>query len=533
MLKWILIGVVVLVALLAAALLAVPLLVDTPAIQAYVSQAAAHALGRPVKFASLSVSALPLPGVRLRGLQVAEDPAFGTAPFLTVGEGRMGIRLGALLRGRVELADLTLDQPRIRVVEDVAGRLNISSLGGAGGSGTVSPGHGAASRPGAAAAGAVLLSRVRIVNGTVTYQRAGAGASQFSLEKINVTVSQVALGDVLRLRGEALGQPGGVQLSLSEGTVSLAGGRSFADAPVSASVDLEARDVGVLAAVFVPSPAVAGPLKAKLRVSGTAARLTANGALTFDRLTLSEQQPHCPEPKRRALVLDGVQMPLIYAPGQVESQPVQAKVAKGTVSLRLTVALQPAPLAILRDIDVKGVQMGPILVDYYCQRNAVTGPLDLTGEARARPANVSRTLNGSGRLRMGPGKVVGSDLLNLVNQVAGLVDVVSSALRPEGRIAPKGGQPLDFDSITATYTVMDGVVRTDDLLYQSRDLKVAGAGTYALADGRLAMDVTLTQGSNRMRAQISGLPGALRVVPTEVKLQDSKDLRKFLDRLLR
>jgi len=68
MLKWLLAGLLVLVVLIVGVLLALPLLLDTPAIQAYVSQAAGHALGRPVKFNSLSISALPLPTVKLRGL---------------------------------------------------------------------------------------------------------------------------------------------------------------------------------------------------------------------------------------------------------------------------------------------------------------------------------------------------------------------------------------------------------------------------------------------------------------------------------
>src|SRR6266508_5791011 len=130
MLKWIAIALGVLALLAVGAALALPYLLDTPAIQAYVSQAAAHALSRPVKFTSLSISALPLPTVRLRGLQVAEDPAFGPGPFITVSEGRMRIRIRPLLQGRVELADLTLEEPRIHVVEDAAGRLNVATLGG-------------------------------------------------------------------------------------------------------------------------------------------------------------------------------------------------------------------------------------------------------------------------------------------------------------------------------------------------------------------------------------------------------------------
>ena len=129
MLKWLLIGVGLLAGLAVAAIVALPWLLDTPAVQAQVAQAVSHALGRPVRFASLSVSALPVPTVRLKDLRVAEDPAFGTDPFVTVGEGRVRVRLWPLLSGRVELADLTLMGPRIALVKDAAGRLNIASLG--------------------------------------------------------------------------------------------------------------------------------------------------------------------------------------------------------------------------------------------------------------------------------------------------------------------------------------------------------------------------------------------------------------------
>ena len=77
MLKWLLIGVGLLAGLAVAAIVALPWLLDTPAVQAQVAQAVSHALGRPVRFASLSVSALPVPTVRLKDLRVAEDPAFG------------------------------------------------------------------------------------------------------------------------------------------------------------------------------------------------------------------------------------------------------------------------------------------------------------------------------------------------------------------------------------------------------------------------------------------------------------------------
>ena len=77
----------ILAVLVAVSLAALPWVLNTPAFQTWVSQNAARAFGRPVTFVSLSISIFPLPTVRLRGFQVAEDPAFGPGPFLRVGRG--------------------------------------------------------------------------------------------------------------------------------------------------------------------------------------------------------------------------------------------------------------------------------------------------------------------------------------------------------------------------------------------------------------------------------------------------------------
>jgi len=528
MLKWLLIALLVLGLVVVGALLALPRLLDTPAIQAYIQQAASHALGRHVKFSGLTIRALPLPAVRLRGLQVAEDPAFGSAPFVTVSEGRMRIRLRPLLQGRVELADLTLEEPRIHVVEDSAGRLNVATLGSSGPAPGAPPRVGTG-RSGTAAASAVLLSQVHIVNGAVDYEKAG---SRVTLDRINATLSQAGVGEAIRATGEAQG-PGGLKLSIAEAVVALGPGRAVGDAQVNATIDVDTRDVGAAAAAVLPSPTVSGPMKGRVQVTGSLSKLTATGAVAFERLTVSQRQPHCGDPKPRSLTLEDVQVPLLYSPPQLDSHPARAKVAKGTAAFRLTLGLGSPRTVTLRDIDVKGVQLEPILVGYLCQRNAVTGPLDLTGEASGHLPDLLPGLNGSGRLSIGAGRVVGPDLLKALSQALSLTDLVSAVLEPKARSRPGADSPLSFDSITATYTITTGVVRTDDLVYVARDVRVTGAGTYGLADGRTAMDVIVTQGGNRVKARVAGAAGSLTIVPTDVRVKEPKDLKKTLDRLLR
>src|SRR4029077_19868562 len=129
-LKWGLGAAAILLVLLAGALVAVPFLVDMPRIQAYVASAAAQALGRPVKFSGLAVRVLPLPAIELRDLEVAEDPKFGTTPFLRLERGYIRLQLWPLLTGRVELGDIVLHKPVVTIVQAPDGRLNIASLRG-------------------------------------------------------------------------------------------------------------------------------------------------------------------------------------------------------------------------------------------------------------------------------------------------------------------------------------------------------------------------------------------------------------------
>ena len=112
--KW-LVGIVAALVLLAiVAVIALPYLVDLPRVQALIATNASQALGRPVTFASMRISALPLPAVELRGLEIGEDPAFGKEPFVRLQRGTVRLKLWPLARAQacitqaVALCDLFL-----------------------------------------------------------------------------------------------------------------------------------------------------------------------------------------------------------------------------------------------------------------------------------------------------------------------------------------------------------------------------------------------------------------------------------------
>ena len=528
-LKWLIGALAGLVVLVLGALLALPWLVDAPRVQAYVAQAASQVLGRPVRFASFSVSAFPSPALRLKGLQVAEDPRFGTQPFLTVAEGRVRIKLRPLLAGRVELSEFTLEQLRLEVIEE-GGRLNIASLGAPPAGGRQAPRAPGTAPPVAGTAAAI--AQVHIKDGVIHYVRRGASPTDLRLEKVDVTVRPS--GETLFLAGGAQLAPGGVRLKLNDASLALVAGRALGESPLRGTLEIDAPDLGPLARTMVASPGVAGPVAGRLRLGGTLTQPTAQGELTVSRLIVSEQRPQCPAPPERKLRLDDVRLPIAFKLSQLESAPLTAQVAGGRLSVRLSTALTGAtrPVAV-KELEVRGVELAPIVVDFLCSGFAATGPLDLSGEFTLQAGEPMRTLNGAGRLRVGRGRVVGREALALLRDIAAVAGVVGAVVEP-GKPGGAALRPLDFDSVTASYRVVNGVVSTNDLDYQGQGLSATASGSYGLADGRTDMSVTLSQGRNQIKARVTGTVGArLSVVPTGATVGGRDAVKQILDRLSR
>ncbi|MBI3635840.1 MAG: AsmA family protein, partial [Candidatus Rokubacteria bacterium] len=268
------------VALLAiAAVLALPALVDTPRVQTLIVTSAAQALGRPVRLQSASVRVLPALAVRIRGLEIAEDPAFGATPFLRLDEADLRIHVWPLLTGRVEFGTLVLKKPTIVVIQAPDGRLNVATLGATRETATPSrPG-----RPSAGGAGAVLGARIRIEDGTVTYEArtAGAGASRYRVEQLGLTLAG-APGPIT-IEGAARLMPGDLAVKITEASVAPNSTKNLMDARLRGKIALDGKKLGELAAVAMgPSPELAGAVKGTLALGGTlgAPKVTGDVELT-------------------------------------------------------------------------------------------------------------------------------------------------------------------------------------------------------------------------------------------------------------
>lgn len=86
------------------------------------------ALGRRVTLDNVRIHVLPRPGFDLEGLVIHDDPAFSAEPMVRAQDVSAAIRLSSLLRGRLEIATLSANEPSINLVRNDEGRWNLASL---------------------------------------------------------------------------------------------------------------------------------------------------------------------------------------------------------------------------------------------------------------------------------------------------------------------------------------------------------------------------------------------------------------------
>jgi uncharacterized protein YhdP len=96
--------------------------------------------------------------------------------------------------------------------------------------------------------------------------------------------------------------------------------------------------------------------------------------------------------------------------------------------------------------------------------------------------------------------------------------------------------PLEFESITASYQIVDGVATTRDLLYTSRAMKVGVSGQYALATGAMNLDVVVNHGRGQMTAKLTGTSSSpsIRLAPSSLARDlDADKVQRGLQDLLK
>lgn len=179
-------GIVVAVVLVVLALL--PLLINANSFKPRVQDELTKALGRPVTIGDLSAS-LYSGGISASGITIADDPAFGQAPFIQAKSLKIGVDMGTLIFSRkLKIHSLTLHAPEVRLLQNEAGRWNYASLGGQKDTNTGKPGAPPADAKAKSSAGdEISVDKVAIEDGQITVGRVGEPMRNYTDVKLTAS----------------------------------------------------------------------------------------------------------------------------------------------------------------------------------------------------------------------------------------------------------------------------------------------------------------------------------------------------------
>ena len=117
--------------LLVVSLLGLVLFLDANQFRPRLEQTMGQAIGRKVTIGNIK-TALFSGGIAVEDLSIADDPAFGAAPFVTARAATVGVNLMPLIVSRsLRVRTLHLKDPQVVLLRSASGRWNFSGLGAA------------------------------------------------------------------------------------------------------------------------------------------------------------------------------------------------------------------------------------------------------------------------------------------------------------------------------------------------------------------------------------------------------------------
>jgi len=245
--------------------LVVPPLISVSAYKNEITQLISQSLGRPVRLSSVQAHILPWPGFEISDLSVAEDPAYGAEPVLHANKVTASIRLLALLRGRVEIGKISVDEASLNLVRAGPGQWNLDSIFRTAAAQTAATPNARRVAP---------LPYLEATNSRINFKN-GVEKLPFSLVDADLSLWQENPGEWrIRLRG----QPARTDVSLhleETGVVrmeaSIRRAAELRQMPLHLDLDWQEAQLGQLARLVTGSdPGWRGDLTGELHLDGTA-----------------------------------------------------------------------------------------------------------------------------------------------------------------------------------------------------------------------------------------------------------------------
>jgi AsmA protein len=180
-----------------------------------------------------------------------------------------------------------------------------------------------------------------------------------------------------------------------------------------------------------------------------------------------------------------VKMDLRAADGKININPLTANLYGGSVNGSLSATASKSPQYSVRQ-NLAGINIGPLLKDAI-DKQPLDGKgnvqLDITTRGGAF-AQMKKQLNGTARMELRDGAVHGINIAQVIrNAKAKLGEIRGNEAAQKG--TGSSIEKTDFSEMAASFRIVNGVARNDDLNIKSPLIRVAGAGDINLAQDQL------------------------------------------------
>ena len=447
------------VLLLVLAVLILPFFIDAnqyrPKIEAMLTQA----LNRKVDIGNVRLSLLS-GGVSVDDVAIADDPAFGSVPFLKAKGITVGVELMPLIFSRqLNVTGLTIDTPAVTLLRNPAGVWNFSSLGAAGSPAT----QGSAPAPAASSNGAagVSIAKLTLENGTLSVGSTSS-AKRHEYDQVSLTASNLSYTTQFPFELTA-NTPGKGSIKLS-GQAGPLNSTNAEQTPFNASLEVKGLDVAQTGFVD-PASGIAGVVDFSGTMASDGHEVDTKGKVTATKLQLVPGGA----PAKEAVQVD---YEATYALATQTGTLKQGDVHIGKALAHLSGTYSTSG-------DTTGVQMkldGSNMPATDLEAVLPALGVELPSGARLTEGtlNTNLTINGpvdklvtTGSVNLSNGKLTGFDLgskMGALSSFAGIPkgqDTVIQTMSSDVRVAPEGIQTTNMNLVVPTIGSITGAGTMD------------------------------------------------------------------------
>ncbi len=255
------IGAAIVIGVVIVILAVIPFMVDLNKYKGTILAQVKNHINRPVDFKSISLTILSGVGAEIKGLRIADDPAFSKTDFVTLNRVKVKLAVMPLLQKKIKVREVVLDSPVISVVRNSSGVMNFKTL-------LVPKPEEKPKVPKPGGLAALLVSNAKIRNGQFTFRddKNRPGQQPFAVNDIDLDAKDISVSKPVSFTLKAaVMSPRGQNLEL-EGTVGpMPEGGKIADTLVDLNLKLDKLP---LAALPVKLPVRTGILAVDFRAKG-------------------------------------------------------------------------------------------------------------------------------------------------------------------------------------------------------------------------------------------------------------------------